>query len=73
MTNKQKTALERGRVLYRLKGIKDLGRYSLEHVQIFTETEKDILYYINAAITELEHKWKINNSLIMQNTINENS
>ena len=71
MTTRQKVTLERGRVLYRLKGVKDLGKYSLDEIKIFTEAEKDILYYINAAITELEHKWKINNSLIMQSTINE--
>lgn len=71
LTNKQKVALERGNVLYRLKGVKDLGRYSFDNIKIFTESEKDILYIINAGITELEHKWGINNSIIMQDITNE--
>jgi len=64
LTDKQKITLERGRVLYRLKGIKDLVSYTESNK--FTEDEKDALFSIMTEIHSLETRWSFNNSKILE-------
>lgn len=64
VTTKQKIALERGRVLYRLKGINDLSRY--QDSIIFTPIEKEFIKDIIESVAALERQFSLHNIQIMR-------